>query len=194
MSTINRDEIPNALTAEEYLEWESAQSTRNEYVGGEVYPMVGGTTDHNRIVLNTILALSQTLDSNKYEVFGIELKLHIPRADSFFYPDVMVLRKADVRQGMYQTQPVLIVEVLSPSTRSFDQSEKRNEYFSIHSLQHYLLVEQSKIHVRGYHRVNDNFEETIRNQEDDFIEVQDLDGEVSMSQIYRGIEFGRESA
>ena len=143
------------VTPEEYLAAERLSETRSEYLDGGVYPMTGGTVDHNRITINLILELSAQLRSADCHVHATDLKVRLPESRKFFYPDVMVvcgeLQYHDERKDII-TNPVLVVEVLSPGTEAFDRGVKFQAYQTIESLKEYLLVAQNKPFVEQFVR------------------------------------------
>ena len=141
---------PRFANAEEYLAWEALQPERHEYVGGEVYAMVGARLTHNTISLNVCLWLRQALKGLPCRVFGLEAKLQIADAGDHLYPDAMATCDARDRDGSedrFIRHPWLVVEVLSDSTAAYDRGLKFELYRTIDTLTHYLLVEQSRPHA-----------------------------------------------
>src|SRR5687768_11919203 len=143
------------VTPEEYLAAERLSETRSEYLDGGVYPMTGGTVNHNRITINLILELSAQLRSAGCHVHATDLKVRLPDSRKFFYPDVMVvcgeLQYHDEGRDVI-LNPALVVEVLSPSTEAFDRGAKFRAYQTIESLKEYLLVSQGKPLIEQYIR------------------------------------------
>lgn len=138
---------PTGMTPQEYLDWESTQQEKHEYIGGQIYAMTGVRLNHNRIALNAVAALRQALRGLPCEVFMSDVKLQIDAADAFYYPDIIVTGDprdlADGRALAVQ-HPWLVVEVLSESTAAFDRGRKFEHYRLIESLTHYLLVETTR--------------------------------------------------
>ena len=115
------------LSEADYLAREEESRIRHEYVNGEMYAMSGGSQRHNRIAINAVSALLAGLRGKPCQVFMNDVKLHIARDNAYYYPDVVVVcgesyRMADDAQSV--TDPLLVVEVLSPSTESIDRREK----------------------------------------------------------------------
>lgn len=131
-----RDRTP----VDDFLDWERLQEERYEYLDGFVYMMVGGTLDHNTICLNIASTLRALLGSGPCRAFMEGVKV---RAEAHvFYPDVLVAcgdlpGKADITE-----EPVVVIEVLSPSTKDLDHGRKWEGYRRIASLRHYVLVSQ----------------------------------------------------
>ncbi|MCA1621338.1 MAG: Uma2 family endonuclease [Acidobacteria bacterium] len=146
------------VTPEEYLAAERLSETRSEYLDGGVYPMTGGTVNHNRITINLILELGTQLRSANCHVHATDLKVRLPDSRKFFYPDVMVicgdLQYHDERSDVI-LNPDLVVEVLSPSTEAYDRGAKFRAYQTIESLKEYLLVAQDAPVVERYLRNGD---------------------------------------
>lgn len=142
-------ESPQQITARErmplaeFLAWEDAQPVRHERVGGHVWAMFGGTLNHNRIAGNVWAALRQRLHGKGCEAFAMDVRVVSPRGD-VMYPDVVVA--CGERRGSDReiSDPVIVVEVASPSTTVRDQGYKRWAYFGIPSLRHYVLLEQDR--------------------------------------------------
>ncbi len=115
------------VTPEEYLAAERLSETRSEYLDGGVYPMTGGTVNHNRITINLILELGTQLRSADCHVHATDVKLGLPESRKFFYPDVMVIcgepQLYDERKDII-INPSLVIEVLSPSTEAFDRGRE----------------------------------------------------------------------
>lgn len=144
---------------EEYLALEEAAEYRSEYYNGQIFPMAGGTPNHNRIAVNFGSALNTALADQAYDVFISDMRLWIPQVKLYTYPDVMVtageLALAEGRKDTI-TNPLLIVEVLSESTKNYDRGEKFEFYRSLPSFQEYILVDQSRVHVEHCVRTADN--------------------------------------
>jgi len=138
---------PTGMTPQEYLDWESTQQEKHEYIGGQIYAMTGVRLNHNRIALNAVAALRQALRGLPCEVFMSDVKLQIDAADAFYYPDVVVTcDPRDLADGraLAVQHPWLVVEVLSESTAAFDRGRKFEHYRLIEPLTHYLLVETAR--------------------------------------------------
>lgn len=140
-------------TPEEYLALEDAAETRSEYRNGEIIPMTGGTTNHNRISLNLAGSINLAFVQADYEVFMADVKLWIPDEQVYTYPDVMVVAGAvdyHNRRNDIILNPRVIIEVLSKSTEDYDRLGKFALYRTIPSFQEYVLVNQTRIQVEHY--------------------------------------------
>ncbi|KPQ38614.1 MAG: putative protein conserved in cyanobacteria [Phormidium sp. OSCR] len=140
-------------TAEDYLQQEVQQETRNEYRNGEIVPMSGGTPAHNEITGNLFVLLKLALKRQPYQVFITDQRLWIPQRNTYTYPDVMVTPKpCQLQAGRNDTviNPIVLAEVLSPSTQNYDRGEKFVTYRTLDSVQDYLLIHQDRPQVEHY--------------------------------------------
>lgn len=153
---------PQALpgvTPEEYLAQETRAEERHEYYAGEMIPMAGASINHNRIVRNIVVTLSGAFKGFDYEVFANDMRLWVPSRNAYTYPDVMVVAGAPHcahKRNDTITNPIMIVEVLSESTRHYDRGEKFIGVRTIPSLHDYLLVDQSCCLVEQCTRVGEH--------------------------------------
>ncbi len=177
----------NRLTHEEYFALEQAEDQRYEYHAGEVFAMAGGTESHALISMNIGAALVSALRGKPCRVYGADMKLYVSDYDNFCYPDVQVLCEKGIRHGIYVENPVLIVEVLSDSTESYDRGRKFERYRSIGSLQYYLLADQGRKHVELYERESAS-RWTLSDPQDRLV-FQSLDIGLDVEEIYRQVEF-----
>ena len=141
------------FTYADYLEWEQRQPERHEYVRGEVFAMAGTTDRHNEISGNFYTLLRQHLRGTPCRVFMADVKVRVEAADCGFYPDLQVTcAESDRADRLVKRFPVLVVEVLSDSTASYDLGDKFAAYQQLDSLREYVLVDQERIRVQVYRR------------------------------------------
>ena len=130
------------MTAAEFLAWDATQTIKHEFVQGEVFAMAGGEDRNNSVALNLVVALRQHLRGSPCRVYASDVKLRVEAADSYFYPDLMVTcSAADAADRLIKREPVLVVEVLSPSTAAYDRGDKFADYRMLPSLREYLLID-----------------------------------------------------
>ena len=139
------------ISEENYLQGELASEIKHEYVDGQVYAMTGGTPNHVRISGNISREIGNFLKGQKCEVMQSDMKVKTPNGN-FRYPDVVVIC-SDLEES-YTDSPIIIVEVLSSSTRKKDKTEKMLEYLSIPTLKEYVLIEQDYVDVEVLRREN----------------------------------------
>ena len=135
----------NTIGMDEYLQGELNSQIKHELIDGDVYAMAGASGNHERISGNIYRKFGNHLEGNPCEPFGSDMKVKVD--SNFFYPDVIVDCLFDESQPYYTETPVIIVEVLSKSTRRTDETIKRIAYLNIPSLQEYVLIEQDFVDI-----------------------------------------------
>jgi Uma2 family endonuclease len=148
----------SCVTPEEYLSFERAAEYKNEYFDGEIYAMPGASRRHNIITLNIGAELRARLRGRDCETYVSDMRVKIPTANIYTYPDVVALcGEAEFEDEAVDTllNPSLIVEVLSKSTASYDREEKFAYYRTLPSLAEYLLVSQDEHHVTQHVKRDD---------------------------------------
>ena len=147
------------LTPEEYLERERKAEFKSEYFNGEVFAMAGGSRRHSLIAGNLVREFGQQLKKRPCEVHGSDLRLRVSPRGLYTYPDVTIIcadpQFADEQKDTL-LNPVVIVEVLSASTRDYDRGMKFEQYRLLPSLQEYLTVAQDAVHVEHWVRQPEN--------------------------------------
>lgn len=178
---------------EEYLTLEEAADYKSEYIDGKIFPMTGGSTNHNQIALNFSTELNFAFKKLDYRIFMGDIRLWIPQKRIFTYPDVMVLAGepeyySDRTDTI--TNPILIVEVLSKSTSSYDKGEKFDAYRIIHTFQEYVLIDQTRVYLEQYFK-SAKKQWTLReyDEEDNAIALNSVNLQISFSDIYNKVNF-----
>jgi Uma2 family endonuclease len=180
-------------TPDEYRQLEETAEFRNEYRDGEIVKMTGGTINHSQIIGNIYAFLKSALRGKKVRPFMSDLRLWIPRYRRGTYPDVMVVEGELVcTEGRKDEilNPVLIVEVLSKSTKDFDKEDKFRFYRSIPEFREYVLVNQSEFLVEQYIKTESN-EWLFREYEGDsaIVSFVAVEVQMSMTDIYELVVF-----
>ncbi len=169
--------IPNKnwYTAEEYLEGEKTAEYRSEYCFGEVFAMTGATQIHNLITGNAFALLQTVARTTNCQAFFSNMQLEVTPGKCYAYPDVLyTCDPSDHNERLTLKRPVLLVEVLSEGTASFDLGRKLDEYLKIPSLRYYLIVQQKAHHVRVYERKDGEWKYSV---------VEGLAGQVHLPQL-----------
>lgn len=131
-----------AMTAQDFLVWEAGQPQRHEFVGGEVFAMAGAEDRHVTVALNLAIALRQHLAGSPCRTYMSDMKLHVAARNCYFYPDVLVTcSTVDHASPLVKSEPILLIEVLSPTTAAYGRGDKFAHYRSIASLSEYVLVD-----------------------------------------------------
>jgi Uma2 family endonuclease len=178
------------LTPEEYFIWEEKQLLRHEYLNGEVYAMTGGTQNHGRIASNIIFIVKGHLRGGGCQVGNSDCRVNIFETKDYVYPDVSVTCDDRDRTAIQAIQyPCLIVEVLSPSTASYDRGDKFRLYRRNPSLQDYLLVDAEKIAIDLYRKNERGNWEIFNYQLGDNIKLQSIDLSFPIESVYEDIVF-----
>ena len=183
---------PFFLTYPEYKKLEESSETRFEFETGQVYAMAGGTLNHNTLIGNLQTVLRPSLKSQNCRVFTENVKVEVSKNEAYRYPDVVVACHPFDLRGTNQLirQPRLIVEVLSKSTEKADRGVKWQRYRKIPSLIYYLLVDQYKVTVELFSRIEETEDwiNTIYENLDDVIALPRLNVELSLRAIYEDVE------
>lgn len=184
-------EQPEHLTVEQYLALEEETHYKSEYIDGWVLAMIGPTLRHNLVKGNCFLALGNFLKGESCRPFDSDTKVRIDRKGMkrFYYPDVQVVCESNQQTSVFQDTPVMIIEVLSPSTRRYDLDEKMTAYLGIASLQYYLVLEQHQPIAIIMRRAAKGFLREEVQGIDAKIELPWLGYTMTMRDIYDGVEF-----
>jgi len=131
------------ITEADYLAGEQDGQQKHEYIDGQVYAMSGASANHNRLAGNLYGELRQHLKGQPCQAYTADMKVKIDTR--YFYPDVMV--DCSAVDGYFTETPIILIEVLSKSTKQTDKTIKLDTYTSIPTLQEYLLVEQDFVEI-----------------------------------------------
>jgi Uma2 family endonuclease len=171
-------------TFDEYLKWQETVDQRYEYHHGEIIEMTGGTTNHNRLALNFAIILNSATDDLQYNTFIADVKLWIASHQIATSPDVMLIVGEPIYYGNHQTtvtNPILIAEVLSKSTRNYD-------YRSLPTLTEYILIDQ--YHVTQFNKTDHGkwlLSDWIG--ENALLKLATINIEIKISDLYRKVKF-----
>ncbi|MFM2197748.1 MAG: hypothetical protein RLZZ505_1180 [Verrucomicrobiota bacterium] len=188
MALLKTDKI---ISVEDYLSGELIAETKHEYLGGVVHAMAGANVGHNRAAGNIFRFLGNSLDGKPCEPFNSDMKVRIelPEQTRFYYPDVMVVCDSLDDDESYQDKPVVVVEVLSESTRRVDMGEKREAYRAISTLRVMLIVDPERPHVTVDRRcANGGFDTEFYTALDQVIPLPEISAELRMADVYAGME------
>jgi Uma2 family endonuclease len=173
----------NSMSLDEFLEWEETQEARHEFVDGNLYLMSGGTDAHDDVRLAIASTLRANLAGKPYRA-RLDLKLVCANGRSR-YPDVAVVCGPRDPKATRLIDPVVLVEVLSPSTRSTDYLVKTVDYGSVASVATYLIVDPDEPRVDVLRRVDGRlYPETQVEGRDAMIALPELGIELALAEIY----------
>ncbi len=178
------------LTEQDYLASEELSPVRREYVDGFVYAQAGASLPHNRIASNALGVSLPAARKQRCWTYAADIKVRVSRLGQlrYYYPDLVVVCEPhdDLRQA--ESQPCLIVEILSRSTRQVDMTFKAQDYLSLPSLQGYLLVDSEAQAAELYRRLPGGgwTQETVQ----DALTLPCANVLLSLAEIYAGIRVG----
>jgi Uma2 family endonuclease len=179
-------------TLQDYRAIAEQAEEKYEYRNGEIVCISGGSATHSRLSRNLLSLLDNTLQNSQFEAINNDLRLWIPNYRCGVYPDVMVFEGALKFNGDRQDEvlnPLLIGEVLSPSTEEYDRTDKFQMYRSIPSFSEYLLIRQNRVFVEHYYKQPDGWRYQDFDSLDQLIPLNCLDIELAIAKIYRNIQF-----
>ena len=182
-----KDEL---ISIEDYLEGELVSEIKHEYLGGTVHAMSGTKIRHNKASLNASADLTYSLRGKPCNVFNNDTKVRINLASDtrFYYPDAMVACGPVDDEALYLEHPVVIIEVLSPTTFRNDIGEKRDAYLTIPSLRTYLIIDPEKPLVKVDRRKPlGGFGQEIYSDLSDIIPLPEIDASLPLQAIYGNI-------
>jgi Uma2 family endonuclease len=183
-------------TPAEYLARERVAETKSEYLNGEILAMTGASIPHNYITLNLGGELRQQLRGKGCSTFVNDVRVRVCRTGLYTYPDVMVvcgpLSFDDDRRDTI-LNPIVIVEVLSPTTEAYDRGEKFRQYRRLESLREYVLVAQDTAHIERYVRQGDLWVLSEMTGLDAVLSLEAVDCTVPLATIYEQVELPSET-
>lgn len=174
------------LSLEEYLAGERDVEVRSEYVDGQAYAMVGSSELHNTVATTLCAAIERSLPDH-CRVWQSDMKVRIDVGSRHFvyYPDIMAACGENRGDPYVRDNPILIVEVLSPSTKRADLREKFDNYTQIPSLLEYLVVSQDTPHLRLFRRRNGWSPEIL--YAGDWLRLESVGLDLSVEDVYRRV-------
>ncbi len=177
----------------QYLEIEAETQQRYEYHDGHIVAMAGGTLNHSLLCDRIFGELYRKLEGSQCTPFSGQTKLHIPVNNRYLYPDGMVicgdLVPSKTEVGAI-TNPVLIIEVLSKNTESYDRGGKFDLYRDLPSFKEYVLVHQNLARVERYQKTEEGLwvVDWITGLES-ILHLHTLSLEIPLSTLYKGLNF-----
>ncbi len=180
--------LKRKMTAKEYLEIERRAEHKSEFYNGEMFAMAGASKAHNLIVGNLLRSLGNRLEARNCNVYPSDIRVKIERINKYTYPDVSVTCGKEVHEDDREDvllNPILIVEILSPSTEAYDRGDKFQHYQFIKSLQEYVLIAQDACRVEQYIRQHD-WEWTYRvySSLEDAVKLESINCELPLKEVY----------
>src|SRR5208282_6122344 len=179
--------VRKPMTLAEFLEWEERQPLRYEFDGVGPVAMVGGTAGHADIQANLAAALRTRLRGKPCRFYGSDLKFQV--ADGQVrYPDGMVVCSPIDRTASVVYGPVVVFEVLSPSTAADDRIVKAREYQATPSVQRYVMLEQDGVSATVYARAQDGWSVLVLT-DNDTLDMPEIGLSIPLAEFYEGLSF-----
>ena len=181
------------LSREEYLALERRGEEKHEYLAGELVAMVGASFRHNLIQTRVLAGLYQQLRGRPCEVTPSDLRVTVGALGIYTYPDVTVVcgepQFEDAEQDTL-LNPTVLIEILSPSTESYDRGKKFQPYRLIPTCREYLLIAQDQSLIEHYLRQpNNRWLLATFEQLGDVIALDSIGCTLALADVYDGIVF-----
>lgn len=187
--------MPALLTEQEYLALERQAETKSEFRDGVMVAMSGASFPHNVLVCNLAAELRNSLKGRSCTACPSDMRVHVPATRLYTYPDVSVVcGEPELQDGHLDTllNPLLLIEVLSPSTAAYDRGTKLEQYRTIPTLAEVLLVAQDRPWIEQHVRTGDGWTTTVVAGLDARLLLPSLGVELLLSEIYDKVPFGKD--
>ena len=177
------------MSPEAFLAWEAEQTERHDVVEGEVFAMAGAEDRHVTVCLNVAMALRQHLSGSACRPYIADMKVQSQAASSYFYPDVLVTcSETDRGSALVKREPVLIVEVLSPSTAAYDRGVKFTHYRQLVSLQELALIDLDERRADVFRKGADGLWVLHPFERDEAVKLASVDLVIAAAQLFAEVD------
>jgi Uma2 family endonuclease len=184
---------PRYISPEEYLTREREASTKSEYLDGQIVAMAGASENHSLLQTAVNATLYPQVRRRGCHLHGSDMRVKIPARRSYTYPDLtIVCGESQFDEGRRDTllNPVVIIEILSPSTAMYDRTGKFSRYRQIPTLREYLLIAQDAPSIEHFIRQpDDQWLWSIAEQLTDTITLPSIDCTLALADVYADIVF-----
>ena len=183
------------ITVEEYLQQERTALDRHEYLNGEVFAMAGGTTAHSTISTNLLIEIGSQLRESDCTIRNGDMRIRTSPTGLYSYADAVVSCADEQFENDTLLNPIVIVEVLSESTKDYDRGVKFEQYRQIPSFREYLIVAQDRPYVEHHVRQDvDHRVWTMREHTslEDVINLEAIHVRLRLADIYAKVSFSTE--
>ena len=183
---------PSVISPSEYLARERRAEFKHEYDDGVITAMAGASKEHVSINVNLTVELGQQLKGSPCRIYSSDMRAKVPNSNSYRYPDLAIACDPQFEDEVFDTltNPVVLVEIASPSTQALDRSTKWNQYRTLPTLQDYVLISPSRVEVEHRHRAPDGENWFVRVLEslEDALVLDAVSCRVVLADIYANIE------
>jgi Uma2 family endonuclease len=186
-STMSSAASKTYLSPQQYLALKRASDIKHEHYRGEMFAMAGAGREHNLIVVNVTSELRNQLRDRQCEVYAAAMRVFLPPTEDYAYPDVVVAcGEPQFMDDAFDTllNPILIVEVLSESTKDFDRGSKFAYYRQIPSLREFVAISQEQVWVEHHRLVDREWKLVDLVRRRDFLRLESVGCEISLSEVY----------
>ena len=176
----------------EYIEWESTQPEKNEYIAGSIYAMAEASIAHNKILTNIMRNISPYLSGKNCEIYASDLRVFVKSKEAFFYPDAtIVCGEIELAEEFKETvkNPAVVFEILSPSTEHYDMGKKFFNYMQIDTLKETIAIDSREMNIKIGRRKANNlwaFEELT--QANQIFAIETIQFSMSVQDIYNQVK------
>ena len=179
------------ISQEDYLTGERQATEKHEYFEGEVFAMSGASFNHNQIASSLMVSVGSYLKGKKCNIFGSDLRVHIPLNTLYTYPDLsIVCGKPQFVDEVFDTllNPKVIIEILSTSTKDYDKGSKFTLYRSIPSLEEYILVDSEQVFVERFFKNKEGSWTLVEYKVlEDHLAISSIEYSLTLSEIYANV-------
>jgi len=180
------------VSIEEYLEMEQSSIEKHEYYKGEIFAMSGAKMPHNTISKNLLGTLFTKLKGKKCQPYGSDVRIHIESNTLFAYPDISIICDEVITRNnddFNVLNPVVIIEILSQSTKNYDRGEKFKLYRDIMTLKEYILVDSESVHIEAFGlNEHNHWELEEYNAITENLQIKSINENILLSEIYGGVK------
>lgn len=180
------------ISVEEYLEGEEISEIKHEYIAGRVYAMSGGTVNHSTVAVNFVRRAANQLAGKPCRAFNSDMKVRVDLGTdwAFYYPDASIVCTPIGGKAHFTDAPAVILEVLSDSTRHYDELRKMRDYLTIPSLQAYVLAEADFEKITIYRRLGEEFRIEIITDTAATLQLPDVGIAIPIIDLYEDVDTG----
>lgn len=182
------------FTPQEYLARERVSQYRSQYFRGEIFAMAGGNERHSRICVNLVWRLAQRLEGGSCEVFDKDMRIKVTANGLYTYPDASVVcggTQFEDEKRDTLLNPIVIFEILSPSTADYDRGTKFELYRGLESLREFIVVAQESPFIeRHVRQADDSWLLTEVRGLEQSLAIEAIGCTLPLDEIYRGVKFG----
>lgn len=181
------------FTEKEYLDSERLALDKHEFYKGDIFAMSGASIPHNIIAMNCYIDLGTKLKGKNCMPFGSDLRIHIPKNTLYTYPDISIIcgeiEKTDDKFDTV-TNPSVIIEILSESTKNYDKGGKFTLYRDIESLKEYILIDSEAVMVEKFIKNSDNsWQLTEYKKMEEHFTIETVAIQIELTTVYQGVQF-----